>query len=115
SQEINVSQPEEEELWQINPYFLLREYKKTFDPHFIGRTGNICELSLTPKQTSEIQEIRLFIDEKANAFSRITILQTEGEYIQITITRYEKREKFPDGYFTCKKEDFPQAEFIDLR
>lgn len=115
TQEVNISTPTPEELAQTNPCLLLTRYKDDFDCRFIGESNHICELLLTPRQESEISEIRLFIDEKSTTLSRLTLLQKGGQSAEIAITRYESNKNFRPEHFVFKEEQFPQATIIDLR
>lgn len=115
SEEVNVSIPEKEELLQTNPCLLLQSYKKAFDCKFIEKKGDVCELSLIPKQHSEITEIEIFVNEKQTALSHITVIQKDGQKTDVDIIRYETNTNFPANHFVFQKGLFPYAEIIDLR
>lgn len=115
SEEVNISIPEKEELLQTNPCLLLQSYKKAFDCKFIEKKGDVCELSLIPKQHSEITEIGIFVNEKQTALSHITVIQKDGQKTDVDIIRYETNTNFPANHFVFQKGLFPYAEIIDLR
>lgn len=115
SDEVNISIPEKEELLQTNPCLLLQSYKKAFDCKFIEKKGDVCELSLIPKQHSEITEIEIFVNEKQTALTHIIVIQKDGQKTDVDITRYETNTNFPANHFVFQKGLFPYAEIIDLR
>lgn len=115
SEEVNISIPEKEELLQTNPCLLLQSYKKAFDCKFIEKKGDVCELSLIPKQHSEITEIEIFVNEKQTALTHITVIQKDGQKTDVDIIRYETNTNFPANHFVFQKGLFPYAEIIDLR
>lgn len=115
SEEVNISIPEKEELLQTNPCLLLQSYKKAFDCKFIEKKGDVCELSLIPKQHSEITEIEIFVNEKQTALTHITVIQKDGQKTDVDIIRYETNTNFPANHFVFPKGLFPYAEIIDLR
>ncbi len=115
SEEVNVSIPGKEELLQTNPCLLLQSYKKAFDCKFIEKKGDVCELSLIPKQHSEITEIEIFVNEKQTALTHITVIQKDGQKTDVDIIRYETNTNFPANHFVFQKGLFPYAEIIDLR
>ena len=103
------------ELLQTNPCLLLQSYKKAFDCKFIEKKGDVCELSLIPKQHSEITEIEIFVDEKQTALTHITVIQKDGQKTDVDIIRYETNTNFPANHFVFQKGMYPHAEIIDLR
>lgn len=115
SEEVNISIPEKEELLQTNPCLLLQSYKKAFDCKFIEKKGDVCKLSLIPKQHSEITEIEIFVNEKQTALTHITVIQKDGQKTDVDIIRYETNTNFPANHFVFQKGLFPYAEIIDLR
>lgn len=115
SEEVNISIPEKDELLQTNPCLLLQSYKKAFDCKFIEKKGDVCELSLIPKQHSEITEIEIFVDEKQTALTHIAVIQKDGQKTDVDIIRYETNTNFPANHFVFQKGMYPHAEIIDLR
>ncbi len=115
--EVNVTQPTQQELIGINPYYTLRSYKQMFD--------------VTELQSSHTGERRLcLIPSKRNtAFSRIVvtiatatlspiafeITDTNQMTTTITITDYDARNKLPDATFTFDASQYPDVDVIDLR
>ena len=103
SKEVNISIPEKDELLQTNPCLLLQSYKKAFDCKFIEKKGDVCELSLIPKQHSEITEIEIFVDEKQTALTHITVIQKDGQKTDVDIIRYETNTNFPANHFVFRR------------
>lgn len=118
TEEVNISHPTPEELRDINPYFILKSYKANYNYTYKGeQTRNGVkghEIVLTPKNTNNLQVIRLFIS-KSNHPMALRI-ERNGETIsEINITSYQTNQNLEDGMFRFNKSLYPNAEIIDLR
>lgn len=120
SEEVNISNPTQEELQSINPYLILNMYKKGFtcrlgnQQTFAGK--QIYEITLTPaNRNNDISHITLYIQKQTYQPLYIEVLQKNKNLSKITITGYRTKQKFPDKIFTFDKQKYPDAEEIDLR
>ena len=126
--EVNVSNPTQEELQQINPYTFLYMYQKGFS-YKLGATKTyrgtvktyggkaVWEVILTAKdKKQDLERITLYVTK--NTYEPLYILlqqrdqQTRNE---ITITSYQTKQNYADQVFTFDKKQYPNAEVIDLR
>ena len=119
--EVNVSNPTQEELQQINPYTFLYMYQKGFS-YKLGtmktfRGKAIWEVVLTAKdKAQDLERITLYVTK--NTYEPLYILlqqrdqQTRNE---ITVTGYQTRLNYADSIFSFDKKQYPNAEIIDLR
>ena len=119
--EVNVSNPTQEELQQINPYTFLYMYQKGFS-YKLGATKTfrgkaVWEVVLTARdKKQELERITLFVT--TDTYEPLCILlQRRGQQTrnEITITSYQTKQNYADQVFTFDKKQYPNAEVIDLR
>ena len=119
--EVNVSNPTQEELQQINPYTFLYMYQKGFS-YKLGATKMyrgkaVWEVVLTARdKKQELERITLFVT-KDTYEPLYILLQQRGQQTrnEITITSYQTKQNYADQVFTFDKKQYPNAEVIDLR
>ena len=119
--EVNVSNPTQEELQQINPYTFLYMYQKGFS-YKLGATKTyrgkaVWEVVLTARdKKQELEGITLFVT-KDTYEPLYILLQQRGQQTrnEITITSYQTKQNYADQVFTFDKKQYPNAEVIDLR
>ena len=119
--EVNVSNPTQEELQQINPYTFLYMYQKGFSyklgtvKTFQGKA--VWEVVLTANdKKQELESITLYVTK--NAYEPVCIqLQQRGQKTrnEITVTAYQTGLDYADDVFTFDRKAYPTAEVIDLR
>lgn len=119
--EVNVSNPTQEELQQINPYTFLYIYQKGFfyklgaAKTFRGKA--VWEVILTAKdRKQELERITLYVTKDAYEPLYI-LLQQRGQQTrsEITVTNYLTHQNYADTVFTFDRKQYPSAEVIDLR
>ena len=119
--EVNVSNPTQEELQQINPYTFLYMYQKGFS-YKLGTTKTfrgkaVWEVILTAKdKKQELERITLFVT-KDTYEPLYILLQQRGQQTrnEITVTSYQTRQNYADSVFAFDRKQYPGAEIIDLR
>lgn len=119
--EVNVSNPTQEELQQINPYTFLYIYQKGFS-YKLGaaktfRGKAVWEVILTAKDSKqELERITLYVTKDAYEPLYI-LLQQRGQQTrsEITVTNYLTHQNYADTVFTFDRKQYPSAEVIDLR
>lgn len=120
TEEVNVSNPSQDELELINPTLLLKNYKDRYTAVLkeegTDRTGKpVYSIELTPHKKSDITKIILQIEKTSYLPSGIMVSSKGGITTSIYITDLKKEVNQPDSYFVFKKADYPNAEIIDLR
>ena len=119
--EVNVSNPTQEELQQINPYTFLYMYQKGFS-YKLGTVKTyqgkaVWEVILTANdKKQELESITLYVTK--STYEPVYIqLQQRGQKTrnEITITSYQTKQNYADQVFTFDKKQYPNAEVIDLR
>ena len=119
--EVNVSNPTQEELQQINPYTFLYMYQKGFS-YKLGTTKTfrgkaVWEVILTAKdKKQELERVTLFVT-KDTYEPLYILLQQRGQQTrnEITVTSYQTRQNYADSVFAFDRKQYPGAEIIDLR
>lgn len=120
TEEVNVTEPESEELQLINPALLLRNYKKGFNVEYKGEstssTGKSAyDIVLTPRKKGSITQIDLQVEKLSALPASITVVSKDGTTSTVRIMNLKQGLNQPDGFFVFKTNDYPEAEVIDLR
>lgn len=118
TEEVNISNPTDEELLHINPYFILKNYKDEFTYQYKGsQTRNGVkghEIMLMPRQTGTQDAIRLFIS-KSNHPLALRFEKNGQTVSEINVTSYQNDQQLKDEVFRFNKSLYPNAEIIDMR
>ena len=107
--EVNVSNPTQEELQQINPYTFLYMYQKGFS-YKLG--------TVKTYQGKAVWEVILTANDKKQELESITLYVTKsGQQTrnEITVSAYQTGLDYADHVFTFDRKAYPTAEVIDLR
>ena len=116
--EVTVSNPTEEELQTINPYTWISMYQQGFNYRYGGQKtlkGKSGEkIILTPKKKQDIKQITLLIG-KNNVPQYICIENRQGDKQEIIIQSYRSNQSYNDQIFRFNKQQYPNAEIIDMR
>lgn len=116
NEEINLSLPEEDEIININPYLLLKNYNSRFKCSFAGKNGDLETILLTPKNnTDNIQSVKITINSKLLYPTRIEVVNKDSSKIVIKVANYNSRINVDSSKFIFDKKRFPNIEVIDLR
>lgn len=116
NEEINLSIPEEDEIININPYLLLKNYNSRFKCSFAGKNGDLETILLTPKNDADnIQSVKVSINSKLLYPTRIEVVNKDSSKIVIKVTNYNSRINVDNSKFIFDKKRFPNIEVIDLR
>lgn len=120
AEEVNLSNPDEEELLMINPVNVFLLYRHGYDcrlesdRNYQGKAVRAVTLRPQDKQ-SDLSDILVYFDKVSlqPCHIRITNKDRSGSIIQIT--RYKPGQSYPDSKFVFQQKDYPEAEVIDLR
>ncbi len=121
SDEVNISEPSDEELQMINPVAIFSIYQKGFNYKYTGEKkdikGNaVSEIELTPQtKKSDISKIIIQIGKSSNLPTSISIINKSQINNNIYINRYQTNMLLIDEVFVFNKKNYPKAEVIDLR
>ena len=111
--EVNVSNPTEEELQAINPYNFINIYKKGFKLSS-KKVNNSYEVHLkATDKKRKIQQMYIIVDQNSYRPTHVK-MQQNGKWSTLIISGL-KATALSDGLFKFNAKDFPKAEIIDLR
>lgn len=114
--EINLSIPEEEEIININPYLLIKNYSKRFKCSFAGKSGDVETVVLSPKNsTDNIVSVKVSVNSKFLCLSRIEVTNKDNSTVVIKVSDYNSRISVDKSKFSFDKNKYPNIEIIDLR
>ena len=117
--ELYISTPTVEEQESINPYLLLKNYKKHFTAHD-GSEKSIAgklvhEVILTAKDNQQaIKGLRVYIKSDGHIEALTLIFPDEHEY-KIEVRNMRNGLTFPKQTFTYSEKTYPADEVIDMR
>lgn len=111
--EVNVSNPKENELQALNPYNFVNIYRSGFSTT-MKTVGGSYEVHLTATDKKrKTQEMYITVSKSGYVPSKIRMKQG-GKWTTITVSRF-KSGNVSDSTFRFNSKDFPSAEVIDLR
>ena len=118
SNEVNLTEPTDDELAQTNPAALIGIYKHgytaTLDQGTLrGKPTNIVTLKAADKSAA-FQTIILDIERSTNKPLCIRAKQN-GDWLRLAIFSFETGQSVGKSDFTFPKKLYPKAEIIDLR
>ena len=119
NKEVNISTPSGDDLRMLNPMALLQDYKKDFNVSYIGESTSSnakisYDVALIPKKKDDIEKIEIQIEKSTSLPAKLVVMMSND--IRNTVTIKEIKEINPsDGIFVFPKDDYPDAEIIDLR
>ena len=119
NEEVNVSNPDADELQHINPYAFLNLYKNgytcTMGKKKVYSSRKINEVVLTAqdKKTS-LKTINIYLDAKTNNPLFVS-MQTNKGTTNIKISSYSAKQNFSDTLFNFNKRKYPKVDVVDLR
>ena len=119
SDEVNVSNPTNAELQQVNPYTFVDLYKKGYDLRLANTTynGKAChEVRLVAHDKSNaIQLLIAVIDKKTQLPYSIRIKDNRGEWSRIRVNSIRTHRRWGDATFKFNQKQHRGIEIIDLR
>ena len=113
--EINLSIPDEEEIININPYLLLKNYRDRFKCSTKTSNESSEVISLSPKSINDnISFVNITINKKLLYPSKIEITNKDKTKIVINVSNY-KYINLDNSKFVFNEIQYPNIEIIDLR
>ncbi len=114
--EINLSNPDEEEIINMNPYLIFKNYNKRFNCSYEGKKGVSETLLLTPKNSKDnIKSVKVSINSTMLFPSRIEIINIDKSQIIITLSDYNSQINIKGDEFVFDENRYKGIEIIDLR
>lgn len=120
NQEVNVSNPSEEELLMVNPVNVFQLYKHGYASSYQGlkpHNGKQAHsIMLTPKDKySTLKSIVALFDKDSMRPLHISIINKDQSGTLINIPTYQTGQTYPDNLFIYPAKDYPSNQVIDLR
>ena len=119
--EVNVSEPTQEELQTLNPYAWLSLYKQDYKLK-VAKIGNASDntnykvVMTATKRSQDIQCLILYIEKGSFRPLRLSMVQRGSkDAVVVFINSYQAGKSYDDSLFVFDKRAFPTAEIIDLR
>lgn len=116
TQEVNITNPSQDELLKSNPYFAARGYKSSFNlPEKATKSGSYYVIKLTPKKKADFKSVTLYIGVANYNIHKAKFIQNDGSEVTIAISNFKKGVKMPNP-FAFNKALVPKGtEVVDLR
>jgi len=120
NQEVNVSNPTEEELLTINPINVFQLYKHGYNCSYKGSGTSsglaVNTILLTPKNKySQVSGILVSFEKNSLRPVTIAITNKDKSGTTVNITSYQGGNAFADNLFVFPAKEYPSTQVIDLR
>lgn len=118
SDEVNITEPTEEELLAMNPSTLVHIYKKGY--RYSMRTSTLrgrptYEIQLKAKKP-DAAFTDIYVDVEQGTFNPLCFrAKNAGDWIRLSIQTFQTGLTHPNETFSFPTKDFPNVEVIDLR
>lgn len=118
--EVNLSNPSEEELLMVNPVNVFQLYKHGYTCKWEGeKTENkktLQKIRLYPQDKNGLLEsILVAFDKVTRRPVSIAITNKDKSGSSIVISSYQTGQIYADVFFVFQQKDFPNTEVVDLR
>lgn len=115
TKEVNLSNPTEGELQEINPFAFIKSARSDYKPRLLSSDTKQDKIELTPKvKKSDLKKIEVTVN-KASHLPSLIVLYLKNSTIKIQITNAKIGKRLSNTAFQFNKALFPNAEIIDLR
>ncbi len=119
TKEVNVSNPEDNELYFLNPIVILQNYRQNFKVSYVGESTSVnarksYDIALTPKKENVVKKIEIQI-EKNTCFPAKLIVSMHNHLRSIINVKEIREEQRSDDFFVFPEKQYPDVEIIDLR
>ena len=118
SDEVNISEPTDEELQTLNPYAWLYLYDREYDLQSLpAETSGQYKIEMSARSAGEqVERLVLWLDKSGLHPVKFSLtLAGNVEPTLITVRDYRTRQPYTDAMFVFDPGEYPTAEVIDLR
>ena len=119
--EVNVSEPTQEELQTLNPYAWLSLYKQGYRLKLSSVGGkqdkSVYYITMTAAdKRKDPESVYLFVTKDTYRLHQVDLAPRGSKYMTtILIDSYQTGQSYPDSFFVFDKKAYPTAEVIDMR
>ena len=115
-EEVNITNPTEEELAEINPYQLIKLYKKGYSYLLGQEKSNSQEVILKAQDRSKnYQTIHVWLNKTSFEPTSLQVETKDKTINKIVIRQIKTNLSLSDSLFKFNEASFPDADIIDLR
>lgn len=118
SKEINIFEPDDEMLAEINPLILIKQGQNAFKASRLTAPDNQIKLSLTPKAGSgqdNVKRIVLTANRSTNLPAKAEVELKSGEKLTFNFSDISLNASVNDSSFKLDKSKYPGYQIVDLR
>ena len=118
SDEVNISEPTDEELQTLNPYAWLSLYDRGYDLKLLpADASDIYKVEMVARSPeAQVSRLVLWLDKSSLQPVKFSLtLAGNMEPTLITVRDYRTRQAYADTMFVFAPDEYPTAEVIDLR
>ncbi len=115
--EVNLAEPDPAELHQINPLYVISDFKKNYKATFAKTNQNgKAQINVTPKSNyGDIRSASVTINKTSYLPESVSLLLNNGQSVNIAISSLKTGNKVNPVVFSFSKKKYPDAQIIDLR
>ncbi|MGB5988806.1 MAG: outer membrane lipoprotein carrier protein LolA [Marinifilaceae bacterium] len=119
SEEINITEPDQEDSELANPAKIFDLYKTGFNYSIVKQyksaEANLVEIKLIPIKEKDYSHVVLVINkDKSNVIS-FTTVGKDGNDVILKMIKLEIKHSFENSHFMLNLKKYPDAEVIDMR
>ena len=119
SEEVNISEPEDDDSELANPAKVFDLYKNGFDYSLVKvykRSGiDVAEIVLVPKEERDYSKVTLLIDNKTFNVVSFTSVGKDGNNLVLKMSKLETNQNFDNSHFVFDIKANPNVEVVDMR
>lgn len=116
TREITIIEPEPDEIQQLNPFAVIKNYNSLYRCRLIASSGGSYRIEMLPKSgDGSITKILLTINSSDYMPTRLEMHLSDNSTVSINISDIKTGINIPASKFVLKASDFPGYEQIDLR
>ena len=117
SDEVNISEPTDEELQTLNPYAWLYLYDREYDLQSLpAETSGQYKIEMSARSAGEqVERLVLWLDKSGLHPVKFSLTLAGNVEPTLITVRYRTRQPYTDAMFVFDPGEYPTAEVIDLR
>ena len=112
-EEVNLSEPTQAELEEINPYELLKLSKRGYSVKYMDSSRKNVLLKAKDKKKN-YQEVKVSVNEQLQP-TQIEVTTKDNQLINIEVRSFKSNTCIDSDFFSFSQDEYPEVEIIDLR
>lgn len=114
--EVNITEPTPEEIGQVNPFAIIRNFKSGFSATILSSDPRQITLKLNAKNSkSEIRSVELTVVRTTSLPSKAILTLSTGQKIRISVSDIKSGQMMPVSAFRFDPAKLPGVPVVDLR